>query len=119
MCLAPYLYTGSGDGSLNQMTNNSGLSGDGGVVSQGSIACLPNSPSTFLIGTVGIVCVPASCFFSFSWGDWIGIAGKTGKAHGTADKNAFDWDEEEDEMGGESINRAAARKKKRKLEKFR
>lgn len=42
----------------------------------------------------------------------MGIGGNTGKADGTADKNAFDWDDEEDEMGGEAINRAAARKKK-------
>lgn len=94
------------------MTNKSGLVGDGGVVSQGSIACRPNSPSTFLTGTVGNVCVSLSCFFLLSLGDWIGIGGNTGKADGTADKNAFDWDDEEDEMGGEAINRAAARKKK-------
>lgn len=40
----------------------------------------------------------------------MGIGGNTGRADGTADKNAFDWDDEEDEMGGDSIIRAAARK---------
>lgn len=100
------------------MTNNSGLSGEGGVVSHGNLACRPTNPDTFLIGTVGGVFVSSLCFFSLSLGDWIGDGGNAGKEDGTADKNAFDWDDEEDEIGGEAINRAAVRKTKRKLENF-
>ena len=117
---------------MNQITNNNGLSDDGGVVLQGSMACLPKSPTTFLIGTVGGVFIfEGSSFFSiWSWllfvspGDWNGIGGKTGKEAGdtTADKNLLDWDddEEEDGMGGEAINLAAGRKRRKqnRLEKF-
>ena len=42
---------GSGDGSLNQITKRSGLSLEGGSVSQGSWTFLPNNPDTFATGT--------------------------------------------------------------------
>lgn len=41
---------GSGEDSLNQMTISSGLSSEGGVVSQGNLAFLPKTPDTFVTG---------------------------------------------------------------------
>ena len=46
-----YLYIGSGDGSLNHMTSNKGLSAEGGLVSHGRRALLPKSPDTLATGT--------------------------------------------------------------------
>ena len=43
------------------------------------------------------------------------MGGITGKADGTADNNAFDW---EDEMGDEAINLPARRKTKQNYKSF-
>ena len=98
------------------MTKSRGLSGDGGVVSHGSIAWRPNRPRTFLIGTVGgVASCPSPMFFVLSLGDWAAMGGNTGIGDGTADNNAFDW---EDEMGDEAINLPARRKTKQNYKTF-
>ena len=51
-------------------------------------------------------------FFVLSLGDWAAMGGNTGIADGTADNNAFDW---EDEMGDDAINLPARRKKQYRI----
>ena len=57
----------------------------------------------------------SSPFLTLSSGDWAAMGGITGKADGTADNNAFDW---EDVMGDEAINLPARRKTKQNYKSF-
>ena len=103
------------------MTNNSGLSGDGGVMSQGNRACRPNKPITFRIGTVAALLSASPFFFMFiSSGDRIedgGTSAGGGMEDGIADKNDLDCDEDDDEIEGEAIT-AAVRKMEKKIGKL-
>ena len=103
------------------MTNNNGLSEDGGVMSQGNLACRPNKPITFRIGTVAALLSASPFFFMLtSSGYWIedgGTSADAGMEDGIADKNDLDCDEDDDEIEGEAIT-AAVRKRKKKIGKL-